>query len=150
MKRLFTTIAVVAMLLCMVPFTAQAAEADTQIEYFEDGSYLVTETEIINTRMLTKVGSKTATYYNANDEIQWKVYVTGEFLYDGTTSTCTYASGTTTIYNTSYWRKNTDYTTYNGNSATYTVIFDYYVLGFHTDTLDCSIPITCDENGNIS
>ena len=150
MKRVIALIAVIAALLIMNPFAAQAAETDRMVIHYEDGSYLVIENEVSNTRITTKVGSKTAEYYSANDEIQWKMTITGEFLYDGNTCTCTYASGTTTIYATSLWGKNSDSASYSGNSGTYTVVFNRKFMGITTNTVTQVLTITCDENGNIS
>lgn len=132
----------------MLPFTVQASETNTEITYFEDGSYVVSETEIATTRMLTKVGSRSDTYYSADDVPQWKISVTGEFLYDGNTVTCTYASGVTTIYNTSKWSKTSDRASCSGNAAIYTATFDYSVFGITTHTYTWSVVLNCDENGN--
>ena len=143
-------ITICAMLLCMIPFTAQASENTLTVDYFDDGSYLVTRISNIDSRMLTKVSTKTREYYSADDVIQWKISVMGEFLYDGNTCTCTYASGTTTIYATGFWGKNSDSASYSGNSATYTVVFDRKFMGITTNTVTQVLTITCDENGNIS
>ena len=150
MKRLFLMITICAMLLCMVPLTAQASENTVTVEYFDDGSYLVTTISSIDARILTKVSTKTREYYSADDVIQWKMTVTGEFLYDGTTCNCTYASGTTTIYATSLWGKNSDSASYSGNSGTYTVVFNRKFMGITTNTVTQVLTITCDENGNVS
>lgn len=148
MKRFFAIVVTCTIILCLLPFSAQATETSTERTYFEDGSYVVTETTISTTRMLTKVGSRTRTYYSADDIRQWKITITAEFLYDGTTATCTYASGTTTIYNTSHWRKVSDYASYSGNNGRYTATLEHIVLGVTVDTFDTYVDISCDENGN--
>lgn len=150
MKRLFAVLVTCALLLCLLPITAYASETSTEITYFEDGSYIVTSIEHRTSRMLTKVSSKTSTYYSADDVPQFKVTITGEFLYDGTTVTCTYASGNTTIYEPSGWSKVTERTRLSGNTATHTTTFNNLLFGIVVDTFDFSVTITCDENGNIS
>ena len=150
MKRFFAMIVVWAVLLCAVPFSAHATENNTTITHFLDGSYLVTDIQVSNTRMLTKVGSKTDTYYSSDNVAQWKMVITAEFLYDGTTCTCTYASGITTIYNTSSWQKVFDRASYSGSSATYTTRFNYSTLGIVVNSYEYSAVLTCDKNGNIS
>ena len=150
MKRLFSILLVCIILFSTTPFHAHATNVNSQAEYFDDGSYLIVEVDVHSTRMLTKVGNKTATYYSADNEIQWKMFITGEFLYDGATVTCTYASGTTTIYKTSLWRKVSDNTVYSGNTATYTTTFDSLFMGVTVEQGSYSLHITCDENGNIS
>ena len=150
MKRVFCLIALLALIVGVIPISVQAAETITTVEYLEDGSYIVTEITESYTRMLTKVGSKTRTYYDTRGNLEWKIVVTGEFLYDGTTATCTYATGTTTIYQTARWYKISDGASYSGNAATYSVTCGYKDLGVTTGTESYSVTLHCDQNGNLS
>jgi len=150
MKRLLAFALILSFVFCFVPFNAQAAETTTTVQYFEDGSYIVTEITVSNSRSITKVASKNKTYYDTNDQIQWKITVTGEFLYDGATATCTYSSGTYTIYATDKWQYSSGYSSYSGNSATYTATLLRLTLGIVVDRPTFSVTVTCDPNGNIS
>ena len=148
MKRLSIYILALSLVICFIPFTAQATETTTNIQYFEDGSYLITEIVVSNTRSITKVAHKNDTYYSSTDVPQWKISVTGEFLYDGTTSTCTYATGTCTIYVTSDWAFISESSSANGNTATYYATISKQVFGINIDPRTHSVSVTCDENGN--
>lgn len=150
MKRLFVLLIALSFVICFIPGTAQASETTTSIQYFEDGSYLVTNITVDSSRMTTKVASKDHTYYSADSELQWKIVVTGEFLYDGITSTCTYATGTYTIYEPGTWGFVSQHSSYSGNTATHTVTFKSLYLGVTIGTTPFSVSLTCDENGNFS
>ena len=150
MKRLYAVLILIALFLSALPLQAQASEAEGNVVYFEDGSYLITEITESNSRMMTKVGTKTDTYYSASGVIQWKISVTGEFICDGTTVTCTYATGTTTIYNHTNWYKISDSATYGGTAATYYVTFGSKTDGITIGKPSFSLTLYCDENGNLS
>ena len=150
MKRIYSLFILLALLLSALPLQAQASEAEGNVVYFEDGSYLVTEITESNSRMMTKVGTKTRTYYSASGVIQWKISVTGEFICDGTTVTCTYATGTTTIYNHTNWYKISDSATYGGTAATYYVTFGSKNLGVTIGKLSYDVTLHCDPDGNLS
>ncbi len=150
MKRVFAMVLVCAMMLCVVPFPVQGAQTETTVEYLEDGSYIVTVIEERAGRMMTKVGSRTSTYYSADDELQWKMSVAGEFQYDGTTCICTYATGDVTIYNPGIWYFISDDSRCNQNMAIYSVTFGMKALGITVERPTCSVRLTCDPNGNLS
>lgn len=149
MKRIFSFIAVLIVLSCFLSISVQATDLTVQIEYLPDGSYFITETQVYNTRALTKVGDRSVTYYSANDEPQWKMTVTGEFIYDGTTCTCTYATGTYTIYNTSFWYCNSANASNSDNMANYTAVIGRKGLGVQASPTTYSLPLYCDKDGNL-
>lgn len=150
MKRTFAMILACAMILCVMPISVQGAQTHTTVEFFEDGSYNVTTIEESAGRMMTKVGSKKTSHYSSNHELEWVITVTGEFLYDGTTSTCTYASGVVTIVYTAGWYFISDHSSWSGNTANYYVTFGQKALGVTIDRPTCSVSLSCDENGNLS
>ena len=71
-----------------------SAKTDTYIEVLENGDYIRTYItyDETNDRSATKSGSKTAEYFNSNNEVMWSITVYGTFTYNGTTSSCTRAS----------------------------------------------------------
>lgn len=150
MKRIFSLITVLTMIFSLFAFSVQATEQSVQIEYFPDGSYLVTEIRVPNARMQTKVVEKYATFYSEDDVPQWKMTVMGEFLYDGNTSSCTYASGYYTIYNTNLWHFVSDSASWGVNRATYTVVLERRMLGITGSRTTYELSMYCDPNGNIS
>ena len=155
MEKICAIILCILMLLSLAVSPAMAAEVETAatVEYLPDGSYIVTVVEEQDThgvRSNTKVGSKTRSYYSASDVLQWKMTVTGEFLYDGTTATCTYASGVINVVNTSHWEVINESATAGDTTAYYTVTFTLWSLGVPIGDTTYGVSISCDANGNLS
>lgn len=137
-----------------VPFSAMAeftTSIESEIQYFEDGSYLVTEikNEIDFFSSGTKRNTKYATYYDPDDEIQWTVYLTATFSYTGSSATCTSASTSYTIYD-SAWKVKEATASKSGRTATGDFLVKKYWLGIITNTVPVTIITTCDNNGNIT
>ena len=137
-----------------VPFGAMAqsnTQPETEVEYLEDGSYLVTQIE--SGISLFASGSKTVTkytsYYNSDDEIQWTLYLKASFTYTGSSATCTSASTSYKIYE-SAWKVTDALATKSGRTATGDYVVKKYWLGIITTTVPVKIIATCDNNGNIS
>lgn len=92
------------------------------VEYFADGSYLVTSIETFNKNEISlfstsanRSGSKTATYKSSNDSSLWSVTVTGTFTY-GSTTKCTSSSVSATSYSSS-WKVSYKTSSKSGNTA---------------------------------
>ena len=113
-----------------------------------DGSYYVITLTVDETRA-SKTGAKTYTYYSSDDVIQWKVRLQGSFTYNGSTSTCTNASHSVTIYNDA-WYVYTQNSYKSGNKAIADVTMKKKFLGVVTSTRDVHIELACDKNGNLS
>lgn len=162
---------VFSLLLCvtlfsMMSFTAFASATKTEIEaiddivYFDDGSYCITTIEpITNTSLLSGAdgtlsttssitATKSTTYYSALNVALWKFNLTGTFTYNGTTSTCTSASCSVNIYNSS-WYIDSKAASKSGNKATGSVVMKRSALGL-TIVRTANLTMTCDKNGNIS
>lgn len=150
-KRISCLLVAFILLLTAVALPAYAATTRESILYFEDGSYKVTTiTESSALTRSTKTASKSDRYYNADDELEWLITVTGTFYYNGTTSECTYVDGTTTIVKTNLWTLKSETPASNGGTATYTVVFGRKILGVVVGTETHSVSLTCDKNGNLS
>lgn len=150
-KRIFTLFCVFVLLISFFLFPAHAAEHQETILYYEDGSYLVTTiTESVSRSHGTKTGSKDDRYFDVNGNLQWQITVTGTFTYTGTTSTCIYAGGTTSIANTDRFKLVSDTHTQTGSVATYTAVLGKKALGIVVSKETHSISLTCDKDGNLS
>ncbi len=152
--KTFSVIFLSLILCAFAPFNALAQNidtTDTDIQYFDDGSYLITESE--NSINLfssgTKRHTKTATYYNGNDERQWSATLTAVFSYTGSSVTCTSASTSYTIYD-SAWKMKEATASKSGGTATGEFIAKKYWLGIITKTIPMKIITICDNNGNIT
>ena len=154
MKKIIAILICLLMLLSISVFPVTAVEEKTTqtVEYLEDGSYIVTiieETVTHGARMNTTVGNKTRNCYSANDVLQWKMTVTGEFQYDGTTSSCTYASGVITVSNTSQWEATSESAAVGDTTAYYSVTFARWLLGVVVERPTYGVSISCDPDGNL-
>jgi len=145
----------IAVMISCFSMPVHAAEEEittsTVVEYFDDGSYIVTTIteEVNNTRATTKTGSKTSTYKNSNGEIQWTYKITGTFSYTGSSSTCTAVSDSYTISNDN-WHMSSHSCSKSGNKASGTVTMKYKFLGITTDTVTRNVTLTCSATGVLS
>lgn len=153
MKKISTFL--LAMLFClMVPFGAMAQDTkttDSEVQYFEDGSYTITTYE----EMITPFSSgsaakgKSVTRYTSDNEKVWSVTLWATFTYTGSSATCTKASTTYVIYD-SAWKITKNTASKSGRTATADFVMKKYWLGIITYTVPGTITLTCDNNGNIS
>lgn len=125
---------------------------NSEIIYFDNGSYIVTtiiESPELSRATGTKTGQKTIDYYNSDDEIQWTATLKGTFNYTGSSATCTSASISHYIYDSS-WKFTSETATKSGNKATGNVIVKHYFLGIATKTVEESFTLTCSATGALS
>lgn len=138
--------------LLIIPFNVFAQDnAETEFEYYDDGSYAVitVEEEPSFARSSTKTGSKSYTYYNSSDVKQWTVTVKGTFSYTGSSATCTSASVSHTIYNTN-WKKDTATASRSGRTATGKFVMKKYFLGVSVKTVNKTLTLSCSNSGTLS
>lgn len=155
MKRYLSLFLVLAMLggIFALPVSAVSAveASETTVEYFEDGSYVVTTiTEYgRGARSSTTPGSKTAHYYDGKNEEQWAATINGDFSYDGYSATCTNAYTAYAIYN-SAWKLKSASAERSGNQAIGYFVFKKYVLGIPVQTIERTVVLTCSPTGALS
>lgn len=153
MKRLLSIALLITLLITLLPTNTYAAanlEADTNIIYLDDGSYITVELNWIDNRASgTKTGSKTYTNKNSSGEEQWRAVLRGTFTYTGSAASCTAASCDVTITNTN-WYIVSKSATKSGNAAVGELTMGRKFLGITVDKVPVSMRITCDANGNLS
>ena len=131
-------------------YAAANLEADTNIIYLDDGSYITVELTWADTRATnTKTATKTYTNKASNGDEQWRAVLRGTFTYTGTTVACTAASCDVTITNTN-WSIVSKSATKSGNAAVGELTMGRKFLGITVDKVPVSMRITCDANGNLS
>lgn len=151
MKRITSVLLAMLMLIVMCPTNAFGGEVatDQYVEYFEDGSYIVTElkTSGIST-FATSTTSKTkySSYYNSNGGLEWRVYLTGTFTYTGSSATCTKATKSYSIYNDN-WKVTSSSASKSGNKATGKFTVKKYAIGIPIKTVNKTLTITCSNSG---
>lgn len=151
MKKIISVLLAILIVIFMCPTNAFAAEAATNqyVEYFDDGSYIITEFETSGTSTFaTSTTSKTkySSYYNSNGDIEWRVSLTGTFTYTGSSSICTKATKSYNIYNDN-WKVTSSSASKSSNKATGNFTVKKYVLGIPVKTVNKTLTITCSKTG---
>lgn len=157
-KRISLVVTIVLCFVCFsMPFSANAKSINsnlndsTEIEYFSDGSYMVTtyETDTIMTLSTTVSKTKSVTYYSGSDVPQYKFALSGTFSYNGTSATCTSATHSTVIYNDE-WYVSSASSSKSANQAFGDATFKRKFLFVVIDTMDVALTLTCSPTGVIS
>ena len=152
MKRIALLLAIC---ICLYSLTCSAYAKNndvTEIEYFADGSYIITVLETNASTCFdrsTISKTKTTYYYDSSNNLDWKASLTASFSYNGTTSSCTSASIGYNIYDNN-WRLTSSDCSKSGATATGNFTFKHYTLGIPTNTINRTLTLTCDPNGNIT
>lgn len=150
MKRIFSFILVVSILICVTPVQTKASEKKLDTIYFEDGSYMTVEVITKGMRASGSVsGSKPYTYYGKNGTAQWKATLSGSFTYTGSSATCTSSSVDVTVYDSS-WYTISKSSSKSGSKATASVTMGEKLAGVTVTKVPISLAMTCDKNGNLS
>lgn len=146
----FVAVALIIALLPMYAFAAQETTDQSNVIYYDDGSYITIDIISIDSRATqTKIGSKVYTYYDSNDNVEWKATLTGTFAYNGYSCTCAVSSYTVDIVDTD-WYEISGSTTRSGNSAVLDLTMGRKMLGVTVKKLTIEMTLTCDVSGNLS
>ncbi|MBQ6931143.1 MAG: hypothetical protein IJN38_03355 [Clostridia bacterium] len=152
MKKVLSFVFALTLVLSMFCINASAVVNDSNIFYFEDGSF-VTISEVEDTTISrasnTKNAQRTATHTDSNGNVLWKATLKATFTYTGSSATCTNSNITYTISDSS-WKITEATATKSGNKATGNVTAKKYVLGIPFKTVEETITITCSANGTLS
>lgn len=158
MKKLISTaLAMVLFMLCCAG-TLAAKEADTlaitseteDVIYYDDGSYcIITLTQSSARTTVATSGSKTASYYTSSGVLICTLTVSGNFQYDGLTSSCTSVSHTLTVSHSS-WSTSSQSSYINGCYAVANATVYRRVLGVTVETRDLNVQLCCDKYGKLS
>ena len=141
--------------LCIVfslGFSAVHANAQEPVDiiYLEDGSYIITELQVIETRA-TNVKSSTHTKncYNTDGSLAWEIKLTATFTYDGVTARCTATDLDVTIYDSS-WYKISAYHSREAAQGYANVQLGHKLLGVTVEKPTYYLSLNCTPDGNIS
>lgn len=154
MKKIFMALLIVCTLF-FVPISNVSALENTVTyieEEFNDGSYIEVTIDYSNLNARsTTTRSKTATYKGSDGTSYWSVTVTGTFTYNGQTSSCTNSSASTKNYSTTWRLSNL-----NASKSGATAIASVTAKQYHSNgttvlrTINKTVKLTCDKNGNLS
>ena len=156
-KRILSALLCLVMILscCAMAVSADSPEehvVKTEVTYFEDGSYVVTEiVEYVDNSSSrattqTKTGKKTESAYNITGNLLYSLTVHGTFNYDGSSAEAIASYYTPAISN-SNWDFDSGSCTRSGASVTATATFVY--LSF-VMTKTMTVTLTCSPTGVLS
>lgn len=95
-----------------------------------------------------KTGKKNMIYKNESGEVLWTVTVIGTFTYNGKTSRCT-SSNVSAISKKSDWKITSKSHSKYDNKATAKATAQKYFLGFSISTVNKTVTLSCDKQGNL-
>lgn len=142
MKKLLAMMLCLSMLLPSALAAAPQTVQNSEVIWYEDGSYAEIVTTISFARS-TLAADKDYTYKNSSGKKVFSYTLHGEF--DSTTTKATRASGSATIY-MSGWSLSSHDEYCSGSTAYGDATFD----GPNNVSRDVSLSLTCDKNGNIT
>ena len=178
MKKILCILLCGALLFAAV-LPALANDVPEQRETLADGSYFVTVvsdnsphygeiaaetglTALINRliRLLRQLiellsGIKTVSktkyvnYYDSNGTLLWTVSLTADFTYNKQQATCTSVSRHSEVYDRD-WSIVSSRTEKSGNTATGRFTVQQTKLGVPLKTIERTLTLTCDPNGNVT
>lgn len=150
-RRFLPTVLLLAFLLSMIPFRAEASQTvATEIEYLSDGGYIETViSESVSRASGTKTGTKVKRYVDSDGNEQWIIRLQGTFSYNGTSATCTNSACDVTVY-ADNWSVVTKSASKSGATASASATMARKVLGITVSKQSYELTLTCDKNGNLS
>jgi len=153
MKRILSIFIAVILLLYTFSIANASVQQDNtnnQVILLEDGGYIVVEyIDGLNTTRAAITRSKLFTRYNEADMIIWKAMLTGQFTYDGRTSTCTSCSCVVSDYDEGWYTiSKTVWPDYNIAKAT--LEMGRRSLGVTVQRETHNLSMVCDRYGNVS
>lgn len=150
MMKKFLTVLLAMLMIASSIFPSCASNTEAEVEYMDDGSYIVTvinEVPVgISLMSTTVTKSKTATHYSVDGTAIWFVKVTGTFTYGNGNATCTSASVTAKSYS-SRWTITSKSASRSGNRATGTATAYCSSSG---GTYTKTVTLTCSSTGTFS
>lgn len=151
-KRCLSVVLVLVILLGLLPFNvfATTEAEDSEVIFFEDGSYIViTIASSSNRSIYSKTGHKKLVFYDGDNNVSWEAKLSATYIYTGESATCTTASCTVTVYD-NQWYEVSKSTTRSGNAATTQLTMGRKFLGVTVEKPEYTITLTCDKDGNLS
>lgn len=155
MKRtiiVFLMIAFLAMSLSANAFAVESEAIDSQLITYADGSTL--EITVFQIPSITRssgniTGGRSYTHRDSNGSTNWTATLTASFTYNGASATCTTASCSVSISDSS-WYVVSRTASRSGNTATANLTMGRRALGVTVSTSNYTITLSCDKSGNLS
>lgn len=157
MKKFFSLLMIIFFIISIsISVFAETTEQiikNSYIEYFDNGSYLIItlsyDNESGSKSTSTKSGSKKAILCNSNDEALITFVLKATYTYTGSSATCTSASTSFTIHDSS-WKVTASSATKSGRTATANFTAKEYLFGIPVDTENYVFSMSCSNTGVLS
>ena len=164
MKKFLFIIFALTLCLFAVSFEKQEISANTEnkgdlvsteIEYLEDGSYLVTEhfsseeSNITRSNMRTVLHEYTVTHYSAANTVLWIYVLTGGWYVVDGVSVQAMSSLSHVTLKSNAWSFHDPEDTYHDNIVHGSGNFKFKVLGITAKTIYIDLNMECDVYGNL-
>ena len=141
MKKILCMLLICSLMISVMPVHASSISN-------ENGFVSIT-TKVLQKERGNVVGEKEYVFRNSENEILWKITLTGIFSYTGYSATCTSASAVSTVYSGN-WSESANNTYPSGNQAVANVTMVRKFLFIVMQTEIANLVITCDKDGNIT
>ena len=157
MKKLFFTLLSIFFIFTTVN-SAYASDVQKNqnptIEYFDDGSYIITtisdEPYSISTySSTTTTKSKISAYYSKSNSKLWDIKITGTFTYGNGSAKCTRSTISSNSYNKN-WKITNKSASKSNATASATATGNLYQDNIIVQSIVKTVTLTCDKNGNFS
>lgn len=167
-KSLILTIILLLSISCTMYFISietYAASFDTPTQYtkiekinsdlycittIEVNDYKITQNRLVSASSTkTKTASKTVEYQNGEGTTLWYVKVTGTFIYNGSTSSCSKSSVSAASYNSS-WTISNKSSYKSGNTAYASATGIKKFMSVTIQTITRNVSLSCSKNGTLS
>lgn len=148
-KSLIGILTVCLLMLCTLP--AYASDANKEVVYYADGSYVVitTNVDVIACSTNKASGNKVYNYYSSSGTTEWKATMRATFSYTGSSATCTSVDNLSVNIYDSSWSLASKSTRRSGNTAYGDVVMERSIIG-GTQGIPVTLTLSCDKNGNLS
>lgn len=155
MKKIFISLLTIILLfVTTIPVNAASPVTKTvKITTFENGYRAIITTETFENVTTARAASSITTsrtyeLENNSGKIVAAFKLTAKFSYNGSTSSCTSATYSTSIFNDE-WSFTEASANRSGNRATGSFTAKLIHLGITRQTISDTVTLTCDKNGNI-
>lgn len=151
-KRISAMLLSCLLLTLLLPMQALAANTQSTISRYEDGSYSVATVKRIDTAARasgTVTGATEVEHYSASGTLEWTASLTATFSYTGSSARCTAVDNLSVRIFESGWSMASKSSSKSGNTATGNITMRYSTLT-GTGNFPITLTLSCDKNGNLS
>ena len=151
-KRISAMLLSCLLLTLLLPMQALAANTQSTISRYEDGSYSVATVKRIDTAARasgTVTGATEVEHYSASGTLEWTASLTATFSYTGSSARCTSVDNLSVRIFESGWSMVSKSSSKSGNTATGNITMRYSTLT-GTGNFPITLTLSCDKNGNLS